>query len=227
MKSTINDLDSDGWSLWGDLPHDLRYWVFFRFQTMEVPELRWCRNGLRFWGGCWLRESSCECFAKRSWGFSQSLKSIAVHFRAGRFGSVLMDLSVLLLMPFPIEPVTPKRTLVGVCLMVSTTVRTLEQVGAWFLFFCFQSWQVDLGISLAVPSKFSVVFWFVRPIAFDAFSPLNSAQKCCVTPLLAIFALWYTGVHVGSLDGRDIVTDVETPVDEHFCITTTLYVPYI
>jgi len=153
--------------------------------------------------------------------------SIAIHFRVDRFGSVLTDLSVLLLMPFPIEPVTPKQTLVGVCLMVSVTVQILEQVGAWFLFFCFQSWQVDLGISLAAPSKFLVVFQFVWPIAFDAFSPLNSARKCCVTPLPAVFALWYTGVHVGSPNGRNIITNVETPVDKHLCITTALYIPYI
>ena len=41
-----------------------------------------------------------------------------------------MDLSILPLMPFPIEPVSPKQTLIGVCLVVSSAIQTLEHVGA-------------------------------------------------------------------------------------------------
>jgi len=50
-----------------------------------------------------------------------------------------MDLSVLPLLPFPIKPVSPERTLVGVCLMISSAIRAFEQVRTWFPFFGFQS----------------------------------------------------------------------------------------
>jgi len=92
-------------------------------------------------------------------------------------------------------------------------VWALECVGAWFPFFGFQSWRVDLGIRLAAPTEFPMVFRFMWPIAFDAFSTLDSTRECCVTPLPTILALWYAGVHVGSPNGRDVVSDVETSVD--------------
>jgi len=72
-------------------------------------------------------------------------------------------------MPFPIEPVSPKQTLIGVHLVVSSAIRALECVSAWFFFFHFQSWRVNLGVCLVAPAKFPMVFRFVRPIAFDAF----------------------------------------------------------
>jgi len=116
-------------------------------------------------------------------------------------------------MPFPIEPVPPKRTLIGVCLVVSATIQAFEQVEAWFPFLGFQSWWVDLGICFATPSEFSMMFGFVWTVTFDTFGTLDSAQKCCVTPLPAVFALWDTGVHVGSPNGRNVVSNVETPID--------------
>ena len=124
-----------------------------------------------------------------------------------------MDLSILLLMPFPIEPVSPKWTLVGVRLVVSLAIQALEHVRAWFSFFCFQSWQVGLGICLAVPAKSLMVFRFVQPIAFDTFGILDSARECCMTSLPTIFALRYARVHVGSPNSCDIASDIETSIN--------------
>ena len=131
-----SSLDDD-WSPYEDLLHNLRSWKFYRFRTKEVLELRWCRNGLRFWGRCWLIESSCKRFVKRSWDFPQSLMSSVICFRMKWFRSILMDLSIFSLVPLPVEPVAPKRTLIGVSKVVSMTVWALEQVGARFLFFSF------------------------------------------------------------------------------------------
>jgi len=61
-------------------------------------------------------------------------------------------------MPLPVESVAPKQALIGVSKVVSTTVRALERVGARFLFFSFQFWWIDLVVSLAALSKFSMVF---------------------------------------------------------------------
>jgi len=86
-----------------------------------------------------------------------------------------MDLGIFFYVPFSVESMSPKRTLVGISLMVALAVRAFEQMGAWFAFLGFQSRWVDFGISLAAPTEFSVVFGFVGTITFDAFGPLNSA----------------------------------------------------
>jgi len=53
----------------------------------------------------------------------------------------------------------------------------------------------------------------VWAIAFDTSGSLNPAQKCSVAPFPAVFALQYAGVHVGTTDCRDIIPDIESPVD--------------
>ena len=58
-----------------------------------------------------------------------------------------------------------------------------------------------------------MMFGFVRTIAFDTFGTLDSAQKCSVAPLPAVFALWDAMVHVGSPNGCDVVSDIEIPID--------------
>ena len=84
---------------------------------------------------------------------------------------------------------------------------------ARFAFLGFQPWRVCLGISFVTPSEFAMMFGFMWSIAFDAFGALNSAQKGCVSPIPTILALGDTGVHVGSPDGHNVVSNIETSVD--------------
>jgi len=93
------------------------------------------------------------------------------------------------------------------------TIQAFERVGAWFPFLGFQSWRIDLGVCFATPSEFSMMFRFVWTVTFDTFGTLDSARKCYVTPLPAVFALWDAGVHVGSPNGHDVVSDIEIPID--------------
>ena len=151
----------------------------------------------------------------------------AVRVRMNWFWSVFTDLSVFLQMPFPVKPMSPKQTLIGVCLVVSMTIQAFEQMGAWFSFFGFQPWRVDLGICFAAPSKFLMMFGFVWIVVFNTFGTLNSVWKGCVAPLPAVFALWNTRVHISTPDGRDVVPDIETPIDQHFYIITALDIPDI
>ena len=97
-------------------------------------------------------------------------------------------------------------------------------MGAWFILLGFQSWQVDFGICLATPTKFSMVFGFVRTIAFDVFGTLDSTQKCCMS---LVFALRNARVYVGSLNGRDVVANIKAPIDKHFYIIAALDIPDI
>ena len=50
-----------------------------------------------------------------------------------------MHFSILLLLPFSIEVVSPERILVGICLMVPLTIGALEGVRAGFTLLCFKA----------------------------------------------------------------------------------------
>ena len=106
--------------------------------------------------------------------------------------------------------------------MISLAIQAFEWVRAWFSFFCFQSWRVDLVICLVIPSKFLIIFRFMRTVAFDIFWFLDSTWECRVTPLLTIFAPQYTKVHVGFPNNCNI-----TSVNGYLGITTTLDIPNI
>ena len=116
-------------------------------------------------------------------------------------------------MLFSIELVSPKQTLIGVCLVVSMTIQALKHMRAWFSFLGFQLWWIEFGVCFAAPTEFLMMFGFVWTVAFDIFGTLYSAQKCSMTPLSAVFALWDARVHVGFPNGCDVVSNVETPID--------------
>jgi len=71
--------------------------------------------------------------------------------------------------------VPPKRTLIGNGLMVALAVRAFERVRAWFTLLGFKPRQVDLGICLATPTEFSMVFRSVGTITFNALGTLDPA----------------------------------------------------
>ena len=92
---------------------------------------------------------------------------LATLCRASRLDSVFTDLNIFLLLPFPVETMFPERAMNRVSLMISPTIRTLEQVGAWFSFLCFKSGRVQFFICLTTPSKFAMVLQFIGAIALD------------------------------------------------------------
>ena len=73
--------------------------------------------------------------------------------------------------------------------------------------------RVCLGVGFAAPSEFAVMLRLMWAITFDAFGTLDSAWKGRVPPLPTIFALGDSRVHVGSLNGRNVVSDVKAPVN--------------
>jgi len=86
-----------------------------------------------------------------------------------------MDLSVFFDMPFPIEVMSPKWTIVRVGLMISFAVRTFEQMRTWFALLGFQSRRVKFSVTLTTPTELSMVFRLMRSVAFDALCPLYPA----------------------------------------------------
>ena len=72
-----------------------------------------------------------------------------------------------------------------------------------------------------------VVFRFVRTVVFDTFGTLNSAREHRVTLFPAIFTLRYSGIHVSTSNGHNILSNVEILVDKALSPTTALDIPNI
>jgi len=130
-------------------------------------------------------------------------------------------------MPLSIEAMSPKWTVVGVSLVISFAVGTLERMRAWFALLGFQSRRVNFSVSFAAPTELSMVFRLVWAITFNALCPLYPARESGMSPFPAIFALGNSGIHVCSSDGSDIVADIEASVYKHFSIMSALNVPYV
>jgi len=59
----------------------------------------------------------------------------------------------------------------------------------------------------------TVVFRFVRAIAFDILRTLYSVRESGVTPFPTILALRYSWVHICSADGDNIFSNIKTSVN--------------
>jgi len=136
-----------------------------------------------------------------------------------------MDLNVFLLLPLSVKPVFPEWALDGVSLVVASVIGTFECVWARIAFFGFETRWVHLLVCFAASPKFSVVFQFVWSIALDAFCPLDSTRESCMSPLLAIFALGDSWVHVCSSYGSDISANIKAPINKALSFAATLVIP--
>jgi len=125
-------------------------------------------------------------------------------------------------MLFSVEAVILERASIGVGLVVTLAIDTLEGVKVWFVLFGFKMRGVGLKISLTALGGVLVAFGFVWTIALQAFCILNVVTKGSVTPLPAVFALEDTGVHVGVFDGSNESANIEALVNEFLCHQTIL-----
>jgi len=130
-------------------------------------------------------------------------------------------------MSLSIEAMSPKWAAVGVSLVISFAVGTLECMRAWFALLGFQSRRVNFSVSFAAPTKLSMVFRLVWAIIFNALCPLYPARESGMSPFPAIFVLENSRIHVCSSDGSNIVADIEASVYKYFSIMSALNVPYI
>jgi len=138
-----------------------------------------------------------------------------------------MDLSILFNVPLTIESVSPKWTMDRVSLVISFAIGALEQMRARFTLLGFKSRRISFVISLTTPTELSMMFQLVRAVTFNAFCSLNPARQGGVTPFPAILTKQDARVHVCTSDGGDEVSNVKTPVNEHFRILTALNVPNV
>ena len=48
-----------------------------------------------------------------------------------------------------------------------------------------------------------------------------------MAPPLTVLALGDSKIYIGSLNGSNIIANIKVPVNKHFSITSTTYIPYI
>ena len=138
---------------------------------------------------------------------------------------VCTDLRVFLLVLLSIKAVLPKKACYRVSLVLTSTVRALEGVQAWFAFFGFKAWQINFIIGLIAPAEFTMVLWFLGTIALDILWTLDPTRKNWMALFPAVFTLWDTRVCISSSNCYNIPSNVEAPIDKIFSFCTTLYVP--
>ena len=135
---------------------------------------------------------------------------------------VFVKFSIFLAVPLFIETVFPEWAVGRASLMLTLAVGAFEGVGTGLTLLHFKSRWVDFVIGFATLCKFSIVDSLVWAIAFDALCLLYSTNASSVAPLLAIFALGNTWIYVGTSNGRDEPSYVESLVDEGFNFEATL-----
>jgi len=123
------------------------------------------------------------------------------------------------------EPILLKQTEIKICLIVSMIIEALEGVRVRFALLSLKSRGVSFFIHFAIPPKLAMIFRFVRSIALDTLRSLNIAGHSCMSPLPAILALRDIRIHIGTPNGSNILSNIETSVDETFSLTSTLDVP--
>jgi len=144
--------------------------------------------------------------------------------RANRFDPVFTDLSIFLLVPLPVESMSPEWALVGVSLVIAPAIRTLEYMRTWVTFLCLKTREVCLFVCFAAPPKFLVVFGSVWSIALDTLGTLDSAREGSVSSLPAVFALGDAWVHVHPSNSSNIPANIEALVDEALSFVTALMI---
>jgi len=95
------------------------------------------------------------------------------------------------------------------------------------LLFCFESGRIYFKICLITPCYFPVMFNFIETIVFLAFGTMCKASKSSTTPLPTILTLRNTRVHIDSSNSSDIMTYIETSVNNTFSFCTILKIPNI
>jgi len=72
-----------------------------------------------------------------------------------------------------------------------------------------------------------VMFTLVWTIVLNALQLLNLTSKSSVIPFLAFFVLRNTRVHIYTMNGHDVSSNIKAPVNQTLSILPTLCIPNI
>ena len=123
--------------------------------------------------------------------------------------------------------VFPERTFDRVSDMRSFAIQTFEWMWAGFALLGFEPRWIYFIISFTTLCKVMIIISKMRPIVLGTFWTLNMTNPCQVILFPTIFALRNAWVHVSAPHCSNNTSNVESPVDNFFCIVTILGIPDI
>ena len=133
---------------------------------------------------------------------------------------LLKEFLLFFTMPIFVETVTPIRTTIAIRLMISLTVCTLEDMRIWLP--TIGSRSICFLVFHATPHFLSVVFGIMSSITLSTPGDMRTTAKCRMSPLPTVFTLWYSWVHVSSVNGRNKSSNIELSIDDVLRARTTL-----
>ena len=130
-------------------------------------------------------------------------------------------------MLFSVKPIFPERTVSRVCLMFALAVWTLEKMGTRFALLGFKPRRISFFVSFTIPHKLAIMNGLVRAITFDTLHPLNSAHTWCMIPFPTFFTLWYSWVHISTINCGNKASNIEPPINEALYFYAALSIPNV
>ena len=135
---------------------------------------------------------------------------------------LLVEFLLFFTVPSSVETVMPIRTFVIVCLMVTFIVDTFEQMRTRLIFFHSKSIRINILVFFETLQLLSVMFYFVRSVAFDASRHIRSTVECQVALFPTIFTLRNTRISIHTVNSSNIISNVELLVYNFLSIGSTL-----
>ena len=130
-------------------------------------------------------------------------------------------------MPITIESVLLEGTVIAIYLVIILAINTFEGIHIRFVFQSLESSRIYLKIGFVVPSQVIVVYNFMQAVTFLTLSTINLTYKSSMFLFPIVVTLGDTKVHVGFMDHDYMVSDIEAPIYQHFCIQAVLEVPNV
>jgi len=127
-------------------------------------------------------------------------------------------------MPLSVEFMLSEWTNVAICLVFAFTINILEKVSTRLSFLGFKFKKISFKVNLTTLYYLSVMFNFMKTIAILAFGTIYMVDKSGMFPLPTILILRNIRIHVGFLDGYNMLFYIEISVDKTFSLCTILRV---
>ena len=126
-------------------------------------------------------------------------------------------------MPISIKTVMPVRTAIAVHLMIPFAIHAFEDMRTWLT--NIGSHSIHFLVFHTTLCFLSVVFGIMSSIALSVPGDVKVTTKCRMSPLPTVLTLRNPWVHVGSVNSRNISSNIKSPIDDVLRTRTILRIP--
>ena len=126
-------------------------------------------------------------------------------------------------MPILTEMVTPIWTTIAIRLVVSLAIHAFGDMRTWLT--NVGSRMIQFLVFHTAPCFLLVVFSIVSSIVLGTPEDVRVTTKCRMSPFPTVLTLRNPWVHVCSANGRNVLSNIESPIDDVLHTRTTLRIP--